>query len=286
MIRGDEKVSTGGAAKYVGCTTVEVRAVNPTRSELNKLLGKEDGDDDKELVYLSEDQEGNKKLRLTFWLYDPKLDKMFPHSINLVQKERVSKDGLKNQYINQSAMTAWADDENNLQAWFTKFTDKDKNELGDKEYRKAILGEEELGTLLRSWLGRMDWYDKETAVLVDTDALFNEDYTELSGLIDSTLDTPFVCTLGVRTDENDTEKQYQQVYGKAFLPASFMTYIQKNNFPTEYAKKAWARYEDDISGAYGFNAYYELGPIQVYKKEKDIAASPTTIGVTPANSKY
>ena len=92
MIKGtNQKASGAGAAqtKYVGLTTIEVRAINPTRSELNKLLGKEDGEDDKEISYLSEDQEGNRRLRLVFWMYDPKLDKYFPYQFNLTEKERL-----------------------------------------------------------------------------------------------------------------------------------------------------------------------------------------------------
>lgn len=288
MVKGTKQAGNAGASapKYVGLTGVEVRAVNPTRSELNKLLGKEDGEDDKEIVYTSEDQEGNKRVRLTFWLYDAKLDKYFPYSFNLTDKERLNKNGDKNQYINQSGMTAWADTEDNLLPWFTTFKDKQGNELGTKEYRKALLGEEELGTLLRFWLGRLDFYDPETHVLIDAGNLLNEDYNELRSLIDSNFDTPFIAVAGVKTDENDVDKQYQQIYGKAFLPISFMSYIQKGNFPTEYTKKTWARFEEDVTGPYGFSSYFELVPITEYDKNKDIAASATTVGATPTNAKY
>ena len=287
MVKGTAQKESGAAtpSKYVGFTSVEVRAVNPTRSELNKLLGKEDADDDKEINYLTQDQEGNDRVRMSFWLYDAKLDKYFIHSFNLTNKERLSKDGSKNQYINGSALTAWADEEANLQNWFTNFI-KDKQEIGKKDYRKALLGEEELATLLRSWLGRISWNDPETSVMLDTAALFNEDYTELRSLIDGDYDTPFVVLTGVKTDENDTNKQYQQIYGKSFLPGSFMNYIQKGAFPTDYSKKAWARFEEEVSGPYGFNSYFEMTPIAEYDKEKDVAASPSTLGVTPSNSKY
>lgn len=288
MVKGTQSTGSVGTSptKYVGFTSVEVRAVNPNRSELNKLLGKEDGDDDKEINYLTQDQEGNDRIRLSFWLYDAKLDKYFVHSFNLTNKDRLSKDGSKNQYINGSAITAWADEESNLQNWFMNFLDKEKNEVAKKEYRKALLGEEELATLLRSWLGRIAWNDPETSVMVDTKALFNEDYTELRSLIDGDYDTPFVILTGVKTDENDPEKQYQQVYGKSFLPGGFINYIQKGSFPTEYAKKTWNRFEEEVNGAYGFSSYFELTPIAEYDKEKDVAASPSTLGVSPTNSKY
>lgn len=290
MVKGTQQ-ATGNVGtaptKYVGFTTVEVRAVNPTRTELNKLLGKEDGDDDKQITYLTQDQEGNDRIRLSFWLYDAKLDKYFVQSFNLTNKERLSKDGGKHQYINGSAITAWADEESNLQNWFTNFLDKEKNEIAKKEYRKALLGEEELATLLRSWLGRIAWNDQGTSVMVDTAPLFKENYSELRSLIDSDYDTPFVILLGVKTDENDPEKQYQQVYGKSFLPASFMGYINKGLvFPTDYSKKTWNRFEEEVNGQYGFTSYFELSQIAEYDKEKDVAASPSTLGVTPTNAKY
>lgn len=288
MVKGTQQTGSAGTAptKYVGFTSVEVRAVNPSRAELNKLLGKESGEDDKEITYLGSDQDGNDRIRLSFWLYDAKLDKYFVHSFNLTDKERLSKDGSKNQYVNSSAMTAWADEEKNLQDWFTNHLDKEKQSVGKKEYRKALVGEEELATLLRSWLGRMSWNDPETSVMIDTKPLFQEDYSELRGLIDSSYDTPFVILTGVKTDESDPTKQYQQVYGKSFLPGGFINYIQKGTFPTDYARKAWKRFTDEVEGDYGFTSYFELSPIAEYDKEKDVAASPSTIGVAPTNSKY
>ncbi len=295
MVKGNQASQTGKTVKkYVGFTKVQLRAVNPTRSEVNKLLGKEDSDDDKEINYLSEDNDGNKRVRLSFWLYDEKLDNYFIHSFNLTNKVRLSKDGVKTQYVNGVCITAWSDVDENLPDWFTTFLDKQKNDIGKKDFRKALLGEEELATLLRSWLGRMEWLNPSTSVMIDTEALFDGNYKELQELVDSDYDTPFVVLTGVRTDENDSEKQYQQVYGKSFLPSSFMnimeggsTPISEKIFSNDYARKIWNRFENEVTGDYGFGAYFELAPIQEYDKEKDVAAAPTTrADSTPVNSKY
>lgn len=293
MIKGNQANQVSKTSKYVGFTKVQLRAINPTREELNKLLGKEDAEDDKEIVYLSQDNDGNDRVRLSFWLYDEKMDNYFVHSFNLTDKVRLSKDGVKTQYVNNTCITAWSDEDKNLPDWFTAFLDKGKQELGSKEYRKALLGEEELVILLRAWLGRMTWNDIHCSVLVDTKALFNGDYSELQSLVDGDYDTPFVILTGVRTDENDSEKQYQQVYGKAFLPKSFMDYLEnyekrgEKAFGTEYSKKIWRRFETDVTGEYGFGAYFELTPIKEYDKDKDVSAAPTTrADITPVNSKY
>lgn len=287
MIKGKEKEQLN-SSKHVGFTLVRVKAINPTRQELNKLLGKEDVEDDKEINYITQDPEGKDRVRLSFWLHDEKLDKYFVHSFNLTDKERTSRDGVKYQYVNSTCITAWADVEKNLPDWFTHFLDKEKNKIEKKQFRKALLGEEELVTLIRAWLGRMTWKDPESGVLLDTKALLNEDYTELRSQIEGKYDTPFVILTGVRTDEGDATKQYQQVYGKSFLPGGFMENIENGfKFTSDYAKKIWTKFEAEVNGDYGFNSYFELSPITEYNPRKDVAtASSTRADITPTNSKY
>ncbi len=287
MIKGKER-EQGSSTKYVGFTRVTVKAINPTRSELNKLLGKEEGEDDKEINYLTQDQAGNNRIRLSFWLHDSKLDKYFVHSFNLTDKPRKSKDGVKNQYVNNSCITAWSDVEDNLPDWFTHFLDKGKNKITSKEYREALLGEEELVTLLHTWLGKMIWTETQSSVMIDTKALLNEDYSELRSLIGSSYVTPFVILTGVRTDENDPSKQYQQVYGKQFLPNGYMDYIERGfKFPNTYNQKQWDKFEATVNGDYGFNSFFELEPIKAYDPTKDPATFETNkVEVTPTNPKF
>lgn len=289
---------------FVGFTTVKVVAVNPNRAELNKLLSKEDSPEDKEIVYTGTDQEGNDRLRIAVWLKDDKNEKLFVHSFNLTNKERKNKDGDKVQLVNQTCTTSWAPylkkgdaitekvDESVIQDWFLNFTTKDKEVLGPKKYRKALAGEEELATLLRSWLGRLDFMDPDTEVMVDTKKLFKENYKELRELISldpdgvfttEGIDTPFVILTGVRTDEDDNTKKYQQVWSKGFLPAGFMKYINNGNkFPTEYAKKIWDKFSKEVTGEYGFDGYTELVPLTPYDETKDISGGKKTAQEAPA----
>jgi hypothetical protein len=279
---------------FVGFTTVKVVAVNPTRDELNKLLGREGTSEDKEIVYTGNDQEGNDRIRLTFWLQDTKTDKFFVHSFNLTNKERKNKDGDKVQLVNSTCSTTWAPyikkgdtmtdkvDESLIQDWFKNFTTKEKEVIGPKKWRKALAGEEELVTLLRSWLGRLDFMDTDTEVMVDTKKLFKENYKELRELISlneegefSTegIDTPFVALLGVRTDETDKTKKYQQVWSKAFLPMSFMKFINNGNkFSTDYAKKVWKKFSEEVEGDYGFDGFTKLVPLEEYNEAEDITS--------------
>lgn len=292
-VKGKQRTQTDFVKElFVGFTAVKVVAVNPDRKELNKLLGKEDSPEDKEIIYLATDNEGHERLRLAFWLKDDLHDKLFVHSFNITNKERKNKDGDKVQLINSTCTTSWAPyvkkgdeitdkvNESFIQEWFANFTDKEKNVLGPKKWRKALAGEEELAILLRAWLGRLDFMDPETEVMVDTKKLFKENYKELRELISldeegkfdkDGIDQPFVILLGVRTDENDTTKKYQQVWSKGFLPVGFMKYINNGNkFPTDYAKKIWTKFKDEVEGEYGMDGPIELRPLVEYDESKHI----------------
>lgn len=293
--RGEQRQqSEGELTRYVGFTQVQVRAINPTREQLNKLLDREPKDDDKEFTYTSEDDEGNKRVRLTFWLYSEDKDKFFPYSFNLTNKEVISKDKTKTQYINSTCTTTWVDDEKNLPSWFKQFESKEKGVRDAKTWRKAILGEAELGIFLKSWLGRLNLgpnYDKVPGnLMIDTAKLLREDYSELREFIEGDFDTPFIALTGVRTDPDDTQKQYQQVYGKAFLPSNFYKYILKGNkFPSGYAQNTWDKFEKEVTGEHGFKAYFELVPLCDYNREKDPSVSETTQkteGVTAINPRF
>ena len=295
---------------FVGFTPVKVVAINPNLDELNELLGRDPAPDQKEPVYMGNDQEGNDRLRLAFWLKDDANDRLFVHSFNITNKERKNKDGDKVQIVNSTCGTTWVPyikkgenltekaDESVIPDWFKNFIDKEKQVLGPKKWRKALAGEEELATVLRSWLGRLDFMDPETEVLVDTKKLFKEDYRELRSLISlddegefdkDGMDTPFVALMGVRTDEDDATKKYQQVWAKKFLPVGFMKYINNGNkFPTEYAKNVWKKFVEEVEGEYGFDGETELVPLTVYDPTKHIAGGNKTAqeAPTPTDSGY
>lgn len=308
-VKGKQKEQKEFSKKlYVGFTSLRVVSVNPNRDELNQLFGKEGTAEDKEMAYLSNDQEGNDRLRLCFWLKDVKNNELIPYSFNLTNKERRNKDNTKVQIINSTCSTTWVPvnskgvvDESAIPSWFTSFTDKEGNVLGSKTWRKALAGEEELGTILRSWLGKLNFNDKDTEVLVDTKKLFKENYKELRELITldendeftgEGFDTPFVALLGVRTDENDSTKKYQQVWGKGFLSDSYMKFINNGGengpkFSSEYYKKAWKKFKDEVTGEYGFDGFTELVPLREYDETKDVLGIKNAKEVpAPTSSDY
>lgn len=269
---------------YVGLASVKVVAINPTRAELNKLLGMgEEGEEKEEFKYLDTDKDGNTRLRLSFWLYDEETGKHFVQSIYLIDEERKSKDGKKVQIVNSVCDTTWVPlmegkdgeltdeaDTTFTQEWFMKFLSKEKEVLGDKKVRNALRGEEELCNLLRAWLS-MDWYDADTEVMLDTKKLFKENLKELRDLIgDERYSRSFIALLGVNTSEDDSSKKYQEIFRKAYLPSSFMRYIKAGNkFPSDYTKKTWKKFTDEVNGDYGFSCFHKLAPLSKYNEKED-----------------
>lgn len=131
--------------KRVGLFEAKVVAINPDAEEYKDILGVELKEDSKSAEYLSENQDGDTKLRVDVWLEDVKNSEKFKVSFFLEDKERVNKDGSKTQYIDNIGTCTWADDPNNIPEWFSK-----------REYRKAYVGEEDFYNFLRTWLGELD----------------------------------------------------------------------------------------------------------------------------------
>lgn len=279
---------------FIGFTSVTVAAINPTRDQLNKLVGKEGSDTDEEITYLSQDKDGNPRVRLAVWLRDEKTGKFYVYSFNIVDKERLNEGKDKVQILNSVCTTTWTKYDNGqiddelLPEWFRHFTksekgSKEKEIIGDKKWRIALSGEEELATLTRAWLGRLSFSDPDAEVLFDTKKLLSGNVKELTSLIDGDFDAPFVVLLGVKTDQDDKTKKYQQVWGKSFLPNGFMKYINNGfKFPSDYTKNTWAKFEEEVEGEYGFKAHHDLCPIREYNEAEDITAGDET--KTPAST--
>lgn len=271
-VKGEKKQESLEFSKSVGLAAFKVVAINPTRQQLNKLLNKEAKEDEEELEYLGQDNEGIKKVKLTIWLEEERTGKYFSHTLSLIDKIMTSKKG-KIQYINSVLDTAYVDDTDNLQSFFTHFLNKEKKPIGEKEYRKALIGEESLGLFMKAWLGKLNFNHTTTAVDIDPKKLIKGNFKEMQSLIeDEDFTTKFVGLLGVKTDDNDDTKQYQVIYKGAYLPYQMMKHINNGIvFPNEYTKNSWKRFVEKVSGEYGFKAFYKLEPMSNYDKSEDLA---------------
>jgi len=280
--------------RHVGLVEInKIVALNPTISERNKLYGKEDGDDDKEIEYVSETDEGDAKLHLDFY-YTTTNEELGVkrHRITLIDREKKNKDGNKVQVINQLGNTSWVPlmedgkpDVSVLLDWFTQFTEKDTGKvLGKKDVRVAIEGEELLFTFLRA-LFKFNMSHPDADIRYDYKKMFKGNVKELKNdVFNEEITKPFIGLLMVETSE-DGEKQYEKLFGKAFFKGGMMKFINNGaKFASDWDKKEWKRFTEAITGEYGAKGFYILEQAREYNKEDDLAASNTTKKEVEADS--
>ena len=195
---------------YTGIANVKVVSINPTKKGLEKLGYKPQNDP----VYLTtetieEENGGTKtKLRLDFHLIgeSPEGDKIMTKVAFFLENEyRLNKDKTKSEWINDFGRTAWSEDGKSEKAptgltWF-------KHETA----RQAFMGEADLHLFLINWL---NIGPDDEAKMDNFKALFDEDYSELNGLLKTNIDNEIRVLLNVR------EGKYQSVYSRYFDRAS------------------------------------------------------------------
>lgn len=254
-LKGKEKETTGKVFnKYVGLFNANVVAVNPSKEELGKLLGTTV---EKDLDYTSvNDQNGAKRLTLSFWLKEEATGNMFNVRFNLEDTVVESKTG-KKQFINTIGTTSYAEDESHIPEFLTN---------NGREIRLAKRGEELLYKFLRNWLSNLNYEDPSTELYVDWKKLINGKVSELRDAIDN-FETQTICCLAtIRTA--DDGKEYQSVYSYEFLPnyaLDCFTGKKTKNY------KAVDKFIEKVNDKeYGCKDFYELKPMKEYDPTQNV----------------
>lgn len=269
-----------GFSKKVGYGEFRVLKVNPTREELNGILGIES--DKGEIEYAGKDTEGFHRMNIHVWVESIKTKEKFPVRFTLTDKQVVGKNSGKTQYINSVGDTGWAMDESGLQGWFTHFKDKDGNVLGDKQYRKAIMGEGTLYGFLRSWFN-INYWAADAELSFDTAKLLSGNMNELNNYIgtDITQTVVLMTTVRVVEDDNGDIKEYQSVYNGASMPGKMIRFLR-----TGSDHKAVKKFKDTIAGEYGCTDYYVVEEMRPYLTGENLAASNNTKIVADDDAEY
>jgi hypothetical protein len=265
--------------KKVGLFEAKVIAVNPTIEEYKTLFDIELKDDSKATEYLGESRDGNKTLRLDFWLEEIKSKERFKLTFFLEDKIKDNKDGTKKQYINNVGVCSWAVDPNDLLDWFVK-----------RDYRVAFVGEEELYEFMRTWLGNLDYRDAETTLQLEWKKLMNGNIRDIKAQIDGEWATNVVALATIVTREKDGEtKEYQGVYNRMFLPAyslkqfRVVDYTVNKNLSVVLRKQQrelkglHEKFIHKVAGEYGCKDFYVLKELAEYKSEDNLVASDVVI---------
>lgn len=257
-LKGKEK-EVKNYKKYVGLFNAEVVSVNPSKDELQELLGTTI---EKEIEYTgSNNDTGAKKVTLSFWVKEVSEGHLFNLRFYLEDIISESKTG-KTQFINNIGNSSYAEDISSLPSFFTE---------SGREIRPAKKGEENLYKFLRNWLSNLNYNDPETELSLDWKKLINGRVTELRDAI-SEFKNQAVCLLAtVRT--SDDGKEYQGVYSYEFLPEYALNcFVNKNS--KKY--KNVLSFIEKVTGAgtnYGCKDYYELSLLHEYDPTKNVVNS-------------
>ena len=241
-------------SKYVGLFTANVIAVNPTKSELEKLL---DTTIDKDPEYTGSSNDGNKKVTLSFWLKEENQGNLFNVRFGLEDVVVVSKTG-KTQFINTIGNTSYAEDKSQLPEFFTEH---------GRTIRPARKGEELLYKFLRAWLNNLPYDDPNTELILDDwKGLLNGNTKELRAAIKNFQSQTVGALAIIRT--SDDGKEYQAVYSYEFLPSYAVEAFLSGN------KKGYKNVDRFIQKVgdreYGCKDYYELRPLIEYDPSKNV----------------
>lgn len=257
-LKGKEKeVKSGSFTKYVGLFNANVIAVNPTKEELGKLLNTTI---EKDIEYSgSNDQNGAKKLTISFWLKEEQTGNLFNVRFNLEDTVVESKTG-KTQFINSIGTTSYCSDKNNVPSFLTE---------NGRSVRPAKKGEELLYKFLRSWLSNLNYEDSSTELCMDWKPLIGGKLSEIRDAIANFTNQTVGCMATVRTA--DDGKEYQGVYSYEFLPSYALDCFNGK------AKKQYKCVDKFIAkvtdSEYGCKDYYELKPLTEYDPTKNVVGT-------------
>lgn len=268
-ITGNKRADRSDYQKMVGLFEAKVLAFNPTREELEELLGTEVEKDPEYFNPEHEIKDENgavigvcKQLNVSVWLQDVKTEGKFNVRFFLTDRNRKNKNGDKYQYMNKDGMSSWAADPDTLQEWF--------KEVGG--IRIAKHGEAEFYDFLRSWLLIDFKNDPEAELVLDWARLMRNDVRELRDALGSDLAGTVLCVATIRTVDGDNGPvEYQSVDSRNFLPGS---YIKAFRMRGRKAPKALEKFIKECNDPeYGIRDYFVMEELKPYNPEANLVAS-------------
>ncbi len=225
--------------KYIGVSPVNVVALNPTKTELEALLGRTLN---KDIEYSGKDANGANQIRLDFWMkVDPNWGRQLDvplqkASFFLSESVMVNKDKTKVQVIDKYGNTGWVTKE--------QFTAKIVPETSKRlttPYRECYSGEEQLIDFIKKWLNipENSVYKNNTwefikdmsaceAEFKDIKSLIKGNIKDLQSLVKKYAAYKVKACFGVKT--TDENKKYQTIYTKLFLKHSSGNYDRFDTF--------------------------------------------------------
>lgn len=253
--------------RKVGLAEFRVLKFNPTRSELNKILGRESREDDKEIEYdYHNSRTGMAGIRIKPVLQDVKTG-YITNDLTFFLENTVDKtqDGVKTWYVNAVGDSRCSETEHTLSEWFKKAM----------TYREAKSGEKDLMKFVRRWITNIELNvekgGSKNNILLNVERLFKGDVTELNDLVNSEFAGTITCQLYVTTRKDDETKFEQGVFNKDFLNGYCIQYFRHDN--KKEVPNFVKEFMENMKGQYGPKGFSVLAEMRDYKPGEDPVAS-------------
>lgn len=289
-ISGEKRIVSaeeGSFKKKVGIMLCEIIKINPD-SQWFSDNGMELKEGSKATNYLGVSDEGNRTVRLDFWVKEKKSGQLYKVGYYLEDTVALTQSGDKTYYINSQGNSSCVADESELKDWFKKY-----------DIRKAKKGEKELYNFLRAWLSDLDFRKDGTVLELDMEKLFKGNFKAISEQINGEYAQPVVLPLTIKTVQKEGDvKEYMEIYNKAVTPHYNMKYFENKTYSEEYLDKLRDReakkekikgheeFIKNLAGNYGTKNFYSLKPLHDYDPSENIVGKHENANVSKDDSDY
>ena len=267
---GKESTESGEFKRYIGVASVRVLAVNPTKSEQEKLYNTTLDKDPEYVGNVNVNGKDVQNVRISFVVKTDEekcgIDMTTNVTFFLQNAPRMGSQSGKYQIIDKYGRTAWATEED-IKAKQIPVYSNGKPANIDADYRQAYVGEEELTNFIKNYLnipnvqkymdGEWKLVDNPSECEARLDKIadyFKGNFAELKSIISLQPNNKIKVMFGVRTSEDG--KEYQAVYTRMTL----------RNGVSDYSRLDKDLQEAKQNGAYS-TTEFSVCPIKEYKIE-------------------
>ena len=267
---GKESTESGEFKRYIGVAPVKVLAVNPTKSEQEKLYNTTLDKDPESIGNVNVNGKDVQNVRISFVVKTDEekcgIDMTTNVTFFLQNAPRMGSQSGKYQIIDKYGRTAWATEED-IKAKQIPVYSNGKPANIDADYRQAYVGEEELTNFIKNYLnipnvqkyvdGEWKLVDNPSECEARLDKIadyFKGNFAELKSIISLQPNNKIKVMFGVRTSEDG--KEYQAVYTRMTL----------KNGVSDYSRLDKDLQEAKQNGAYS-TTEFSVCPIKEYKIE-------------------
>ena len=267
---GKESTEGGEFKRYIGVAPVRILAVNPTKSEQEKLYNTTLDKDPEYVGNVNVNGKDVQNVRISFVVKTDEekcgIDMTTNVTFFLQNAPRMGSQSGKYQIIDKYGRTAWATEED-IKAKQIPVYSNGKPANIDADYRQAYVGEEELTNFIKNYLnipnvqkyvdGEWKLVDNPSECEARLDKIadyFKGNFAELKSIISLQPNNKIKVMFGVRTSEDG--KEYQAVYTRMTL----------KNGVSDYSRLDKDLQEAKQNGAYS-TTEFSVCPIKEYKIE-------------------